>query len=73
MATSTPKALFRLLLLAAIGAGLTYLVVQARQKKQAADATVDRLQHEMDDLDPATRMMVRARLVADSVRGAQRS
>ena len=63
------KGLFRLALLAAIGVGIGYLVIQARNKKAQADAAVDRMQQEMDELDPATRLMVKARLLGDSVRG----
>ena len=71
MAKSAGKGLLGFVVLAAIGVGVAYVVMQARTKKEAADATVERMQHEIDELDPATRLMVRARLLADSVRGTK--
>jgi uncharacterized protein HemX len=71
MAKSAGKGLLGLALIAAIGVGVAFVVVQARNKKEAADATVHRMQQEMDELDPATRLIVRARLLGESLRGRQ--
>ena len=71
MVKSAGKGLLGLVALAAIGVGIAVVITQARSKKETADATVERMQHEIDELDPATRLMVRARLLADSVRGAK--
>jgi uncharacterized protein HemX len=71
MAKSAGKGLLGLAVIAAIGVGVAFVVMQARNKKEVADATFERMQHEIDELDPATRLMVRARLLADSVRGTK--
>ena len=70
---SAATRLFGLAVVVAVGVGVVYAVGQLRLRKEAADATVDRMQEEIDQLDPATRAMVRARLAADSVRSLRGS
>lgn len=64
---SSSTRIIRAALLAAAAAALAAAAVQLREKRQAAELTVDSIHEQLDALDPVTRAAVIARLSSDEV------
>jgi len=60
--------IIRAVLLVAAAAILAAAAVQLRDKRQAAELTVENIQEQLDALDPVTRAAVIARLSSDEVK-----
>ena len=65
--SSRTKGILTLAVIAAAAAGGYYLVRFAREKKALADETASNIKSELDNLDPATRAAVIAKLSSDEV------
>ncbi len=60
--------IIRAALLAAAAAALAAAAYLLRERHQEAEAAVQNIQDQLDDLDPATRAAVIARLTSDEVK-----
>ena len=58
---------FTIVVVAVLVAAAVVAAKEARRRKQIASATAAEIRSQLDDLDPATRAMVRAELATDVV------
>ena len=64
--------ILRIAILAAVAVAVIVGAVKLREKRQLADQTANEIEDELDELDPATRAAVVARLTSDAADEAKR-
>lgn len=62
------RGLLKVAAVLAVAAAITVVVIEVRKKKLEADAALDDIETQLDELDPITRRAVVAKLAADAVR-----
>ena len=62
------KRIFVAVALAAVAAGTTYLVVKALDKRRIANERAEQIEAEIDDLDPAMRAAVLAKVTSHTIK-----